>query len=267
MNKTSIMNMKCELYVVGGYVRDKLLGIESKDIDFCFVINQLNEQITIDQGFQIMKQWLIDNDFSIFLETPKMLTIRAKFGSKTDIGFNFLSNTKQTTADFVLARKESYPDPTTRQPIVEIGTLYDDLERRDFTVNAMAIDSNGKQIDLFNGINDLHNKILKTPINPSITMLDDPLRVLRALRFCITKQFYISEELNDAIINTQVIDKLFNVVSKDRIREELQRMFMYSTTDTINILVTYDKKIHNFMSRIFDGDMWLKPTNEKIKKH
>lgn len=265
---------KYELYVVGGYVRDKLLGIESKDIDFCFVIkqdetiqNETMQKKTIDQGFNEMKEWLINNHFSIFLETPQMLTIRAKFGSNTNIGFDFLNiNQQLITADFVLARKESYPDANTRQPVVEIGSLYDDLERRDFTINAMAIDLNGNQIDLFNGMDDLQNKILKTPINPSITMLDDPLRVLRALRFSITKEFAISDELNDAIINDKVIEKLFNVVSNDRVREELQRMFKFSTPDTINILVKYDKLIPNFINRIFNGEMWLKPTTEKIKK-
>lgn len=270
------MDSSHKLYVVGGYVRDKLLGIESKDIDFCFVIDKtiLNQDqtqtITIEEGFEIMKQWLIQNHFNIFLETPQMLTIRAKFTAKTNIGFNFLFSQEknlQTTADFVLARKEYYPDSNTRQPVVEVGSLYDDLERRDFTVNAMAIDSNGNQIDLFNGISDLNDKILKTPINPSITMLDDPLRVLRALRFSITKQFIISEDLHNAIIDNNVIDKLFNVVSKDRIREELQRMFKYSTPDTINILVNYDKQIPDFIKKIFDGNMWLKPTTEKIKNH
>ena len=89
--------------------------------------------------------------------------------------------------------------------------------------------------------------------------------MLRALRFSITKQFNISNELNSAIINNQVIDKLFNVVSKDRIREELQLMFKFSTPNTINILIKYDIQVHNFIKRIFDGNMWLKPTTEKIK--
>lgn len=263
MNQMSITN-RYEMYIVGGYVRDKLLGIESKDIDFCFVINkEPNEYISIENGFQEMKQWLCKEGFTIFLETPTMLTIRAKFPQTQDHNKMFSTKYINTglTADFVLARKEVYLDPNSRQPVVELGTLYDDLERRDFTVNAMAYDLNGNLIDLFNGIADLNNCILKTPIDPCITMKDDPLRVLRAMRFCVTKDFTISNELNEAISNNIIIEKLFNVVSKDRIREELHKMFKYSTVKTINLLVEYDKKIPNFLKNIFDDNMWLKPTN------
>lgn len=252
------------LYQVGGYVRDKLLDIQSNDIDFCFVINQDNTNnynITIEEGFQIMKIYLLNQGFKIFLETPNMLTIRAKFptyySSKDFIGL---------TADFVLARKEiSYPNDS-RQPVVTIGTLKDDILRRDFTVNALAIDLEGNIIDFCGGKEDLNNKILRTPIDPRITMIDDPLRVLRALRFSITRDFIISKDLWNAMIQPEVMDKLFTVVSSERIREELTKMFKHSTIKTLHMFKELDKHVPDFLIRLFaNNNLWLKPTTENKK--
>ena len=247
--------MNYKIYIVGGYVRDQFLNINSKDIDFCFVINKTNENITISQGFNIMKEILIKEDFKIFLETPNMLTIRAKFPNI--IKYKEFSN---LTADFVLARKEKYNEES-RHPIVEVGTLYDDLFRRDFTVNAIAMDLSGNIIDLFNGREDLKNKILKTPNNPILTMLDDPLRVLRAIRFSVTKELEIDRKLFEAISRKDVLNKLFNVVSVERIREELLKMFKYSTSKSIKILSEIDSRIPGFINKLFDNEIWLKPTN------
>lgn len=253
-----MINKDYQIYLVGGYVRDKLLNIESKDIDFCFVINRTNVNITISQGFQIMKEYLIEENFDIFLENLNMLTIRARF-PKSDKFKKFYN----LTADFVLARKEKYNNKS-RHPCVEIGTLYDDLLRRDFTINSMAIDLDGNLIDLFNGQEDLKNKILKTSNKPLVTMLDDPLRVLRAIRFSITKEFNIDSELFDAISNQDVLDKLFNIISLDRIREELFKMFKYSTSESIKVLTKIDAKIPGFIDKLFKNNLWLKPTTEKI---
>lgn len=248
---------KCIIYFVGGYVRDKLLGIKSKDIDFVFVIDNID--MSIDEGFYIMNNWLINEGFTIFLTTPKMLTTRAKFPNSIQY-----MNYSGMTADFVLARKEKYTD-NSRHPIVKIGTLKDDLERRDFTVNAMAMDLDGNIIDLFNGITDLKNKILRTPINPLITMNDDPLRILRALRFSITKEMTLNDELFQAITDEKIIEKLFTLVSRDRIREELHKMFEYSTSKTIHTLNMVQEKIPFFIERIFTEGLWLKPTTKSIK--
>ncbi len=254
-----------KLYVVGGYVRDKLDGKKSNDIDYCFVIDEPNH--TIESGFEFMKQALIAEGFKIFLETPHMLTIRAKFPCTSKY-----SRFQGQTADFVLARKElGYPDDS-RQPHVVPGTLSDDIFRRDFTVNALAEDLDGNIIDLCGGCKDLEARILRTPIDPNKTMLDDPLRVLRGIRFCITKDFVMCEELVNSIANPDVITKLFNVVSQDRIREELTKMFKFSTVKTIDYLVKLDKQIQlgcnpegkdspNFLSQLFKI-IWLKPTTE-----
>jgi poly(A) polymerase len=249
---------KYQIYYVGGFVRDKLLGIESNDIDFCFVCLEDHKNLTIEHGFQIMKEWLIHEGYTIFLETPSMLTIRAK------IPENSLNSGK--TADFVLARKEISYDDNSRQPIITLGTLEDDLIRRDFTVNAMAMDLDGNIIDLFGGIKDLKNKVLKTPRDAKLTMMDDPLRILRALRFCITKQFAIDPTIINAIMQQNIQDKLFTVVSQDRIREELTKMFKYSTSRTLRLIYKLDRIASTtFMDRLFENGLWLKPTNEKIK--
>lgn len=245
----------CKIYFVGGYVRDKLLGIKSKDIDFVFVIDDIN--VTIEKGFEIMSNWLIDEGFNIFLTTPNMLTIRAKFPQN-----NKYSEYSSLTADFVLARKEEYNDDS-RRPIVQIGTLSDDLKRRDFTVNAMAMDLNGTIIDLFDGKSDLEKMILKTPLDPLITLSDDPLRVLRALRFHVTKDFIFEPTLFESIKNEEIINKLFTLVSGERIREELERMFKYSTPDTLRVLYKIDNYIPNFIDRLFINHLWLKPTTKR----
>lgn len=252
---------KYQIYVVGGYVRDQLLGIKSNDIDFCFVIKQNDNKIlTIEEGFQMMKQWLLNEGFKIFLETPNMLTIRAKIPSKLEyLEYHCL------TADFVLARKEISYDINSRQPVVAIGTLEDDLLRRDFTVNAMAKDLDGNLIDIFNGQSDLRERILRTPRDAKLTMLDDPLRILRALRFCATRHLKIHKDIIDAMRDEIIQDKLFNVVSSDRIRDELTKMFKYSTPITLELLNKVNENIPNFINLLFKNGLWLKPTSEKVK--
>jgi tRNA nucleotidyltransferase/poly(A) polymerase len=134
-----------KIFKVGGCVRDGLLGVKTKDIDFTFVLDDLNK--TVEEGFKEMEQWMIDEGFTIFLSVPEMFTIRAKF--PTDHKFAKLD------ADFVMARKEVGYVEGTRRPILELGTLEDDLLRRDFTLNAMAEDIDGNLIDIFGGIDDL----------------------------------------------------------------------------------------------------------------
>jgi tRNA nucleotidyltransferase/poly(A) polymerase len=163
-------------------------------------------------------------------------------------------------ADFVLARKELGYKEGTREPIVEPGTLYDDLARRDFTVNAIAKHVNtGKYIDPFNGISDIKKKLLRTPINGYITFSDDPLRLLRAIRFAITKDFLI-----DGVIGKQIrefdYEKKFGVVSEERIREELYKCFKHNTALTIVLLNQYPE-LRDYIFK--HTKLWLKPTNEK----
>jgi tRNA nucleotidyltransferase/poly(A) polymerase len=249
-----------EIYYVGGCVRDKLLGIESKDIDFTFVINPTpDEIINIYEGFQLMEKWLNNEGFTIFLSTPDMLTIRAKFPKNE----KYIKQSNMT-ADFVLARKETYPDPNSRFPAVKLGSLHDDLMRRDFTVNALAIDMKGNLIDICDGFDDIRLKLLRTPMEPRITLMDDPLRVLRAMRFHITKQFEFDDDLLIHMTTPEILDKLFTVVSLERIREELTKMFNYSTPQTLKLLNYIESKSPNFIDKLFISPLKLVPTT-KIK--
>jgi len=242
-----------KIFKVGGCVRDRLLGVDSKDIDFTFVLDNLDR--TVEEGFDIMTKWLEHKEFTIFLSTPECFTIRAKFpkGDKNE----------GLVADFVLARKEVGYIPGTRQPILELGTLEDDLIRRDFTVNAMAEDEDGNLIDLFDGMWALENRILLTPLDPAQTFLDDPLRMLRALRFSITKDFTIAPKVWSAIFLPTLIDKLEKVVSGERIREEVIKMMQVDTVKTLRLFNEIDKIEPKFMEVVFSKGMWLKPTFEK----
>jgi hypothetical protein len=135
-------------YEVGGKVRDEILGLQSKDVDYVAVPNDtlLEKYQDAYEMFVILETFLTNEKFEIFLSTPDCFTIRAKFPK---------DHKYQGVADFVMARKEIGYVPNTRTPIVKPGTLFDDLERRDFTLNALAKDDDGQIIDFFGGIKDL----------------------------------------------------------------------------------------------------------------
>ena len=244
--------MTNKLHVVGGSIRDKLLGMESKDIDYAFVLDNLDQ--SVEQGFSEMTKYMQSNGFEIFLSTPECFTIRAKFpkGSKNE----------KLVADFVMARKEIGYTEGTRRPILALGTLEDDLIRRDFCCNALAEDDDGNIIDLFGGIDDIKNKILRTPLDPNITFLDDPLRVIRLLRFSITKEFSIHETCWEAMKNPVILEKLDKVVSGERIREEILKMFKFDTVKSLTLLSETDKIVPGLYEIIFSKGLWLKPTFE-----
>jgi len=243
-----------QLFKVGGCVRDSLLGIESKDIDFTFVLDNLDQ--SVEQGFSDMEKWMTDQGFQIFLSTPEMFTIRAKF-PKGDPNEGLV-------ADFVMARKEIGYVEGTRRPILVLGTLEDDLIRRDFTLNAMAVDEDGNLIDLFGGQADLKAGILRTPLPAEQTMMDDPLRFLRALRFSITKGFMIHPDILKAMQQPDIKAKLRQTVSAERIREEVFKMMKHDTVKTLRMLHhVEDDFLPGFISLVFDRGLWLKPTFEQ----
>ena len=194
------LNRHC--YVVGGYVRDLLLGKESKDIDF----------VTIGSGIELAQQLAAD-------QGPRThIAVYRNYGTAQ-------VHVKGFELEFVGARRESYRRES-RNPIVEDGTLTDDLSRRDFTINAMAIGvSHGKDrgqlVDLFGGLDDLDRCIIRTPLDPDITFSDDPLRMMRAIRFATRLGFTIDEETLNAICrNASRID----IISKERIADELNKI-------------------------------------------
>jgi tRNA nucleotidyltransferase/poly(A) polymerase len=198
--------------------------------------------------FVILETFLTNEKFEIFLSTPDCFTVRAKFPK---------DHKYQGVADFVMARKEIGYVEGTRTPIVVPGTLKDDLERRDFTVNAMAKDDDGEIIDLFDGMKDLEKMVLSTPLPTKQTFDDDPLRVLRAIRFAITKGFSLKHL--DYYINNYDYETKMKVVSSERIREELLKCFKHDTMLTLDMLNDYPTlKRYIFENKL----MWLKPTME-----
>lgn len=240
-----------KFYEVGGKVRDEILGLQSKDVDYVAVPSDilLTKYKSAHEMFVILETYLTNEKFEIFLSTPDCFTVRAKFPK---------DHKYQGVADFVMARKEIGYVEGTRTPIVVPGTLKDDLERRDFTVNAMAKGEDGEIIDLFDGMKDLDKMVLCTPLPTKQTFDDDPLRVLRAIRFAITKGFSLRHL--DYYINNYDYENKMKVVSSERIREELYKCFKHDTMDTLDTLNDYPRlKRYIFENKL----MWLKPTMEQ----
>jgi len=198
-------HMGVETYVVGGFVRDVLLGRKREVFDV--------DIVTVGSGIDLATK------VAASLRPGLKVSVFKNFGTAmfryNDIDF-----------EFVGARRESYRQES-RKPIVEDGTLEDDQNRRDFTINALAICLNesrfGELIDPFNGIGDLENKIIKTPLAPEITFSDDPLRMLRAIRFATQLDFMIEEKALDAI---QSQCKRIEIVSKERITDEINKIML-----------------------------------------
>jgi len=201
--KSSAAELNSPVYLVGGYVRDLLLEKDSKDIDF----------VTVGSG----------------IELAKSLAKKREFQGKLSVFKNFgtaMLRSEDMEIEFVGARKESYSRDS-RKPIVEDGTLEEDLNRRDFTINAMAISLNpddyGELIDIFDGLNDLKKKILKTPKDPQLTFDDDPLRMMRAIRFASQLNFDIEGNTFESITNNK--DRI-QIVSAERIIDELNKIIL-----------------------------------------
>ena len=235
-----------KLFEVGGCVRDELLGLHTKDIDFTVELDDLT--LSVDEGWERMLDFLKQEDFKIFLETKDCFTVRARFPKN--------HQHEGLIADFVMARKEIGYIENTRQPILELGSFEDDMVRRDFTVNALCKTEEGQLVDLFGGLKDLEDRILRTPLDPMVTLMDDPLRLLRALRFSVTKDFKICEELSNAMKQLDLLDKLQKVVSQERIREEVTKMMKHDTVRSLRIIDT----VPGLMEVIFKNGIWLMPT-------
>ena len=192
-----------EAYVVGGYVRDIFLNRTSSDIDF----------VTVGSGIKLAQ--------AVAEATGKAgkVTVYENYGTAQ-------LKLKNLELEFVGARKESYRRES-RNPVVEDGTLHDDQCRRDFTINAMAISLNkasfGNLLDPFNGLLDLHNKIIRTPLDPDITFSDDPLRMMRAIRFATQLDFTIFPETFEAIRRNA---SRIKIITKERINDELNKIMM-----------------------------------------
>ena len=218
-----------ETYVVGGYVRDLILGRPSKDIDFTCV----------GSGIQLAQEVAKTFDFHVPLSVFK------NFGTA-------MLKLDDWELEFVGARKESYRQDS-RKPMVEDGTLLEDLERRDFTINAMAISLNpenyGKLIDPFDGIKDIKAKRIKTPLEPGITFSDDPLRMMRGVRFAAQLDFDIEAETFFAL--TTYAPRL-QIISSERIIDELNKIIRCPKPSYGFKLLFASKLLHEFFPEMVE---------------
>jgi len=190
-----------ECYVVGGYVRDIFLERPSKDIDV----------VVVGSGIALAEA------LAKRLGKRAHLSVFKNFGT-AQVKFH------QTEVEFVGARKESYQRDS-RKPIVEDGTLEDDQNRRDFTINALAICLNkarfGELVDPFGGMDDMWEKTIRTPLDPDITFSDDPLRMMRCIRFATQLNFYIDDETFESLCRNK---ERIEIISKERIADELNKI-------------------------------------------
>ena len=198
-----------ECYAVGGYVRDIIIGRPSKDIDF----------VTVGSGIELAE------------------AVAQRLGRHTSLAVYRNYGTAQVRhadleLEFVGARRESYRRDS-RNPIVEDGTLEEDLARRDFTINALAVKVNsdgfGEVIDRFDGLADIERRIIRTPLDPDITFSDDPLRMLRAIRFATQLQFDIYPETFEAICRNA--DRI-EIITAERVKDELFKIMCSARPST-----------------------------------
>lgn len=217
-----------QLYEVGGCVRDEILGLSSKDVDFSVVLSEQEMRLSAVDPFTTMTARLKQMGFKIFLETPEHLTVRAQFPKDSERG--------RLTADFVLARKEGTYSDGRRPDSVEVGTLEDDLNRRDFTMNAIAKDPDGNLIDPHNGVQDINDGVIRAVGTAFDRLNEDALRAVRALRFSVTKGFRIDKELEFAMGTAAVLDKIRDNIADERISDELSKMFRFDTLASLAAL-------------------------------
>lgn len=214
--------LKMPCFLIGGFVRDKILGRPTKDIDIVCVGDGIELAELVAKKFSPAPQISVFKNFGtaqIKLNASNLKELSKVSPAGGDLEGPF-------DIEFVGARKESY-NHNSRKPAVEQGTIEDDQNRRDFTINALAIILNekdfGELIDPFDGINDLQQKIIKTPLQPDITFSDDPLRMMRAIRFAAQLHFTIEEKTLEAIAqNAERIE----IVSGERIADELNKIIM-----------------------------------------
>ncbi len=202
--------LRLETYIVGGFVRDLILRRPSKDIDV----------VCVGDGTRLAKK--VASLIEKYESTPTPVTVFKNFGTAM-LRFHDLE------VEFVGARKESYRTES-RKPEVSSGTLEDDQKRRDFTINALAVSLNphdyGQLADPFEGVKDLKRKLIRTPLDPETTFNDDPLRMMRAVRFASQLEFDIAPKTFDAIVDHA---ERIRIVSQERVTDELNKIILSPT--------------------------------------
>lgn len=210
--------LECEVYVVGGFVRDLILERVKKEVDFLIVGDGINFAQKLADKLNI-----------------KTISVYKNFGTAH---FNY----NNFDYEFVGARKESYKKES-RNPEVEAGSFQEDIERRDFTINTLAVSLNansfGKLIDTFDGVNDIKNKIIKTPLDPITTFNDDPLRIMRAFRFASQLEFEVD---NSILLAAEQLAERLKIISQERITDEFLKI-LSSPRPSIGLKLLYYSKV------------------------
>ena len=239
---TAAQELAIDAYVIGGFVRDIILNRPSNDIDI----------VAIGSGIELAER------VAKKIGKNTKVSVFKNFGTAMLLYNGF-------EIEFVGARKESYQRDS-RKPIVENGTLEDDQNRRDFTINALAISLNkpnyGELIDPFGGVNDIGNKLIRTPLTPDITYSDDPLRMMRAIRFATQLNFTIDDNSLKAICENK---ERIKIVSKERIIDELNKI-MLAHTPSVGFKLLFDTGLLEFIFPELDNLKGIEIINGKGHK-
>jgi tRNA nucleotidyltransferase (CCA-adding enzyme) len=228
-----------KLFRVGGTVRDEILGLRSKDIDFACEA----------EDYGAMVRWIREQG-EVYLEQPEYLRVRAHLPGKPP-------------ADFVLCRREGPYLDGRRPSSVAPGTIHDDLARRDFTMNAIAVaEDTGETLDPFGGRNDIRARLIRCVGDSRDRFHEDALRLLRAVRFAITRGFRLHEDILRCLEEPALAERLRDNVSEDRKREELERCFAANTPETLHYLSQFPQ----LCTACFPpgGRIWLRPTTREV---
>lgn len=243
---------------VGGAVRDELMGLKSKDVDFTVVAKNPEAFPDALSAFNALVNELERKGFVVFVTTPEFLTVRAR------VPKDHALRHRTDVADFVLARRDGPSSDGRRPDWVVPGSLEDDLRRRDFTVNAMARvvqpDGSTQLVDLFNGVRDLNNRVLRFVGDPSTRIEEDGLRVMRMFRFSVTKRFEPDWETNYAA-RSEFAAQMLGKVSVERVREELLKMF---AADTLLSLKLLEGLPQHTKEAVFRDGLSLMPTLKRL---
>lgn len=234
------------IYLVGGAVREIVRGNDSKVKDWDFAVEA--------ESFDAMRDWLNENGFEIYLEKPEYFTIRARAPRN---GFSFAGRDMgHLTFDFALCRTDGEYSDGRRPDSVEVGTIHSDLSRRDFTMNAIAMDSSGTLIDPFDGEKDIRLQTIRC-VGSTDRLKEDSLRMLRALRFAVQLEFDLSLNIRNFLLEGENAD-LLDKISVDRIRDELHKMFKLDMEESFYYLTEYPWIIR----KLVQCGIWLEPTTK-----
>lgn len=244
------MTNDVKLYLVGGAVREIVRGHEDKIKDWDFAVEA--------QSFDHMRDWMVANGFEIFVETPQYMTIRARTPKD---GFTFAGRDMAgKTFDFALCRTESGYTDGRRPDSVQPATIESDLSRRDFTMNAMAMDVDGNLLDPHNGQIDIDFKVIDSVGDHMDRITEDHLRMLRAVRFAVQLDFVLAHDMFQ-MFQYEDMGHLLRKVEVNRVSDELYKALKINTPYTLYFLETFGWTNHVFGH----NGLWLMPTQKGRK--